>query len=271
MFLLVSLFFLNSTADAQFMKKLGKRVEQKVERAVIERVSNEAAKKADRSLDKLFNTKISPFPVSSERVAQEDLPSGYEFEYLYELKMEHKKGDFNIKYYLKENQTYFGAQMPEQAGSNLFMVYDLEKAMTLIYMDNDGQKMVTALHTGSMENTIEDESLNNTFTYEKLPGTKTILGYECNGVRAENDEYIMDFYYATNITGPSFNDVWKMDKNNLPKSFDLSMLEGDPEDTLMMELEMKSKKNKKNNVKMTCVQYEPASLSIATGDYEYPY
>jgi len=265
-----AVLFASTTTQAQFVKKLKNRVKEKVENRVIEKVSDEAAQKADRQMDKVFDAKINPFPMSGERLSKEDLPAGYSFDYLYEVKIETRKDEMNIKYYLKENQQYFGADMEMEANESMFMVYDIPQEVTLMYMESEGQKLVTAINLKGLDKLIEKEAKKSKLVYTKIPG-KNILGYDCQGLRAEDDKYIMEYYFATNVGGPSFSNVWKMDKNNVPQGFDITMIDGDPEKALMMEMNMTGKKNKKHNTKMTCVKYEPASLSIQTSDYEYPY
>src|SRR5690606_25535797 len=90
---------------------------------------------------------------------------------------------------------------------------------------------------------------------------KTILGYKCKGYLVKQDEGTSKIY-ITNETPVSFlGMVANMQKNmkntNIP--FD--------ENTMLMEMEYTSNKNKKDNMHMICTKIEEQPFAIRKADY----
>ena len=267
--LLLSIIFLfiSNTTQAQFLKKLKKKAEQAVENVIIDKTANKAAEMAGSGMDKIFDIDFEG--------AQADpsiLPESYEFEWKYTMQTNHKKGQMNMTYYLKPDAKYFGSQ-PEMEdnpmANGMLMLFDQELDIMAIFMDTEDGKSGTLLKNPSidLEDITEQEDANlEGYTFTEI-GTKTILGYECQGFQVENDEMKMMMYIAMDAP-VSFNQVYGNHMKTTPKGFDPKWMEK-AENSILMEMEMINKKKKKYNMKMTCVTLEKSAKTLVVSDYEF--
>ena len=256
-----SLFFI-PTSQSQFLKRLQKRVEQKVENTVIEKTADKAADKASKSMDKAFD--VNPFGGgSTEKADPSAVADRYDFTWKYSLKMSTDSGEIMFDYFLKPDAPYFGFTTATM--DNMFTVMDNEHNVTAMFMKSGDNNigMVTKMLTDIDIDAENNENANVTF--ETLPN-KTINGYRCKGVKITSDEYIMEMYY-TNETEVSFDDIFKSSKAKVPAKFKDYFKPG--EKVLMITMDAKSLKNKKQDMKMECVGLEKVSKTIKKSDYKF--
>ena len=255
-------------SHSQFLKKLKEKAAQAVENVVIDKTADKAAQMAGNGMDKVFNMDLS-----GPQVDPSILPDRYEFEWKYTMQMKHKKGNMNMTYYLKPGAKYFGSQ-PELENdvmaNGMFMVMDQGLNIMAIFMDSENGKSGHVLKnpTESLED-MADEGNENMDDYSfKEIGTKTILGYECQGFQMENEELKMTMYVAMDAP-VSFNQVYGgMQPKALPKGFDPKWLDK-AENSIMMEMDMVNKKKKKFSAKMTCVALEKSPKTLVVSEYEF--
>ncbi len=198
-----------------------------------------------------------------------DLPSTYTFDYSYKLKMtsQSQKDDVVIEYFLKKGADYFGFKMDQMKTDQgtMFMVMDNNLNVNVMFMDMMGQKMIQTTSL-NMKGMVKDAAESNKdFTIKKI-GTKTILGYECQGFITDNDEAEITFYIAENAP-VSFKGMWDANSKNMPKGFNPEWMKK-MENGLMMEMIYKDRKKPKNNMPMTCIELEKTDFSIKTSDYK---
>lgn len=254
--------FVFSPAEAQFLKNLKKKVEQKVENAVINNVSNKAAEEADKSLNKMWDTQLKNAPVlmGAERVDPDEIPASYDFDWEYTMNMETGEGDMDLVYHLKEDAPYFGIKVTQ--AQDMFMVMDMEKLLTVMFFSSDDNKFVSANKLNEeMLDSPEDEEVYEDMEINEI-GKKTILGYECQGYKSENEDHIFTFY-ITDEAGVSFANMYQNENSHIPDGFNKDWLK----DGLMMAMDMEDKNNPENNAKMTCTQLEKKAFSIQKSDY----
>ena len=262
------LLLVSQLSHGQFLKKLKDRAAQAVEDVVVRKTADKAAQMAGKSMDKIFDIDFS-----ADQVDPSTLPNNYDFEWKYTLQMKHEKGNMNMTYYLKPKAKYFASQ-PEiehnQMANGMFMIFDDELDIMVILMENEDSKSGFALKNPSIA--IEDDSEANDmasledYTFTELD-TKTILGYECQGFQMENDDMKMTMYVA--LDAPvSFNQVYGGHLKNKPKGFDPKWMKKS-ENSIVMEMDMVSKKKKKFSAKMTCVALEKMTKTITISDYEF--
>lgn len=263
--LFASIFLFTTTVtQAQFLKKLKERAQQKVEQIVIEKTSEKAAQQVEKKLDKLFN--MDP---NKPQVDPKILPEHYKFDWKYSLKMTSKQGSFDMIYYLKPEAKYFGSQPQLQNNlvtDGMFMVMDQGLSIMTIFMDSNEKK---SGHVMPIPDNLEDDTTENNFdnTTFKEVGTKNILGYQCQGFEMENDEVKMTMYVYFD-SPVSFNQVFGGNTNGMPKGFNPKWL-GKAENSIMMEMDFVNKRKKKYSAKMTCVGFEKKSKTIQINDYEF--
>ncbi|MCB0446109.1 MAG: DUF4412 domain-containing protein [Gelidibacter sp.] len=206
---------------------------------------------------------FSQFPKSKKA----DLPETYMFDYSYKLKMTSKKGDMVLNYYLKKGADYFGYKMDQMEGEQGDMIFVMDKKLNVnvMLMNMAGQKMLQTTSMNMNEIVSDASETNKDFTMKKI-GTKTIMGYECQGFMSESDEHEITFYIAEKAP-VSFNNMWTANAKNMPKGFDSAWMEKF-KNGLMMEMIYKDKKKSKNDMTMTCVELRKTNFSIKTTDYK---
>ena len=104
------------------------------------------------------------------------------------------------------------------------------------------------------------------YTFTEI-GTKTILGYECQGFQMENDEIKMTMYLAMDAP-VSFNQVYGGHVKTTPKGFDPKWMEK-AESSIVMEMDVTNKKKKKYSATMTCVALEKSPKTLIVSEYEF--
>jgi len=196
------------------------------------------------------------------------LPESYNFEYIYKLKLTHKKGDVNLDYYLKEDANYFGFDTAEMtkgsADTNIFMVMDAELEITAMFMEMMGKKVVQKTKLKTSDFTSKQEDMSD-YDFKQID-SKTINGYDCEGYLSENDK-VKIIYYITDDVPVSFNQMFGDNVKNLPKGFNADMMKKYAEKGLMMEMIYEDKKKSKNNITMECTSLEKTDFSIDTTKY----
>lgn len=259
--IMFSLFFIG-TSQGQFLKKLQKRVEQKVENAVIEKTANKAAEKATQSMDKMFD--INPFGGSGKEKADPSLVADtYDFSWSYSLKMSTKDGEVIFHYFLKPDAPYFGFTSPMM--SNILTVMDNEHKITAMFMNSqDGSKIGMVSKMTDLDLKDASEAAEK-FTFETLP-EKTINGFDCKGVKAVNDGYEMTMYFITDAE-ISFDDIYKNSKTKIPDALKDYFSEDDK--ILMIHMDMKNLKNKKESATMECIGLEKRQTTVNKSDYKF--
>lgn len=259
--IMLSLFFV-STSQGQFLKKLQKRVEQKVENAVIEKSANKVAEKATKSMDKMFD--INPFGGGGKGKADPSLVAdSYEFTWAYSLKMSTKDGEIIFHYFLEPGASYFAFTSPIM--ENILTVMDNEHQITAMFMNSqDGSKIGMVTKMADI-NAKEINDASEEFTFEPLPD-KTINEFDCKGVKAFNDGYEMTMYYITDAE-VSFNDIYKNGKTKIPDALKDYFKEDDK--VLMIHMDMKNLKNKKENATMECIGLKERVTTVSKADYKF--
>lgn len=251
------------SAQAQFLKKLKNKVEQKVENKVTENISDKAANETDKSLNKMWekSLKNTPIPMGGERVDASEIPEAYTFDWIYTMKIQTTEGNMDMVYHLKKDAPYFGMNMKE--AGDLFMVLDQEKDLSIMFFNSEGNKFLMATKTDQEELIKEDEAFYDDYKIEEIEG-KTILGYDCKGYKAENEEHVMNFY-VTNEAPVSLTGIQQGKDTKLPKGFNADWFQDGK--SLMMEMEMEDKKDPSKNAKMVCTSLEEERITINKKDY----
>lgn len=181
--------------------------------------------------------------------------------------MTHKKDDIQFDYYLKKDADYFGfdisAMTKGNADMKMFTVMDNGNAVTAMFMEMMGKKIVRKSKIKLSDFTSDEDA--NDFTFTKI-ASKTILGFDCDGFVGENKDSQVTFY-ITNEAPVSFSKIWETDKNKTPKGFNPAWVEKYTDNGLLMEMDYVDKKKSKNNMTMECVGLEKTDFSIQASDY----
>ncbi len=282
--ILLFFFFIGSgiqTTQAQFWKKLKKRVKDGVEEAILRKTEEKSVEKTENTIDSVFA--IDKMLNRMKKTNMEDiaLPESYDFEWKYVLKMESKEtrkkemGTMEIVYYLNPNSSTFGSKFKMSAKNgeedvlgHMILILDSEVGAQLILMDLNDHKVIQIMPSTIANQEDEDSLEDEMQDYEIVKtDTKTILGYHCQGFRFDTDQGTVNIYIAKD-TPVSFNiSSGENSKYNHFKGFDTKTLR-EFKNGLMMEMEFTSNKKKKHNMKMTCVALEQEPFSINLNEYK---
>ncbi|MEE9363494.1 MAG: DUF4412 domain-containing protein [Cellulophaga sp.] len=278
--LLLLVFIVVQPTQAQFWKKLKKRVKDGVEEAVLKKAEEKATKKTENTIDSLFTIHKKIGNKKGEKDASEDakLPATYHFEWKYALKIESEavkkkkkdKGDMKFVYYLNSNTSSFATLFSmDNIGPKMgktIMIMNPDTGTNLMLMDTNGEKFIQRMPSFSKDlEEHSEEEVENNYTIEKTD-TKIILGYKCQGFRMVTEKGIMNTYIALNAP-ISFNNTLSDNSKFKPKGFDLKWMK-EFENGLMMEMEFTSNEKKKHNMKMTCVELVEESMTINLNEYK---
>lgn len=282
--LILSIFFLGTTAQAQFLKKLKKTAERSVERTILNKTDREVSKSTDKTIDgvikgngekkekskKETETRTTPQSMNLFGGGLEDLPDVYTFQYEIDMQITSNKDQNTLKYYVEPNASYFGNAMPE-AQQNTVIVYDFENEAMVTFMENEGRKIAMKMNIPFDETVQEmiekgqsgEENKVEDISYTPIAG-KTILGYNCKGYLVNHEDGTSKIY-ITNEAPVSFIGMFaSMEK--MQKSKKMSNIPFD-KNSMMMEMEYTSNKRKKDNVHMICTSIKEKSFKIRKADY----
>lgn len=267
-FLLVIIFTVSAAPDtqAQILKKLKKKIEKGVEQTVIEKTNDKVQHEASKSMDKMLEGAMSGnngMAGRGEMVNLEQVPESYAFSYTYTLEMKDEKRNeaTAMDMYLEPDAPYWGMQMQE--AKEMKMVYDAAKSLMVMYMDQNDQKMAMAFKS-EMSDLMEEEE-QEAFEVREIPG-KEIMGYNCQGFEVETADYLVTIY-NTFEAEVSLANVFGMNKD-LPDNFDPKWIKKDGKYGLMMEMYMKDKSDKGEDVSMRCTDLTKNEMEINKSDYQ---
>ncbi len=279
LFILFLSLMSTNVLKAQFLERLNKRVQRSAENAAINKAEQIAADKAGEAIEKgvtkglesIFTKKMEGVNSGSiKSVDASKIPDSYTFEWMYTMQMQTNSGLVNIDYFLKPNATYFGSKVNmEQSKSAglMFMVTDFDRNINTIFMETNGSKMAMPTVLNLDVNIESDEKIkSNDFSFKKI-GTKTILGYKCQGFKAVTDE-ATTIIYVTNDSPVSFNQLFGSNVKSIPKGFDPKML-STIKNGLIMEMEYTSKEDKNNTTTLKCLILKKNPFTINKSDYQF--
>lgn len=206
--------------------------------------------------------------------APDNVQDAYAFAWEFRTKMtiEGKKkkdnGEFEMNYFINKDNDYFAIEYenPEimKSGGSARMIFDFKSSAMVMLSEFNGQKM-------GMVNTIQDpakckiQEKDLNYTYEEV-GTKTILGFECYGMKVENPENVATLWFT--LDAPvNFSAFFAFSSDAAPKGFsDPQLFDILKEEALLMEMDAFDKK-RKQSMRMTAISLEKKPNTFNTGDY----
>jgi hypothetical protein len=265
--LLVIVFCLTTTTNAQFLKKLGNTIEnaakKTVEKKVEEKTENETNKAFDSTFNKTPNKKNKEnSPVVSKSVIAPN--SRYSFTHTYTMQVEDGKRTSNLDYYLTPSGNYFAIQILGGNSKNITIsVMDLSQKAIHTLMDNKGDKtrMSMGLNLDKSSNYMIDQT---NIKVTPTGTTKTIIGYTCEGYNVLGDT-VEGTVWVTQDAEISFSKhMYKPDPTQSQDAMFKKLLTG-----LTLEMDMVDTSRKKDKpIKMICTKLEKKSTTINTSGYK---
>ena len=270
-FLVLLLSF--DSSQAQIWKQIQKAAEQKALNRASKKAdvaTDKALDEADKALGEAVNQNINQneavLAYSKNKVDPSVVPNSYAFSWKYVMEIKTEGKAMNADYFLEPNASYFGFNVSQGEGQNMFMVMDMKNKLMVTGFGSGKEKMASASKIPDYTEMSKNENEKSKFTYKPLPN-KTFLGYNCKGIQATNNEYDIIFYYTTE-TKVSFSDMFKNQKNwKMPDA--LSGYLKPDEKTLMMDMTMKDLKNKGKVTTMKCISLEKNAYVFNKADYKF--
>ena len=257
---MLALFLITLNVEAQILKKLTRKIQDKVLSNAIEKdsLSNEDANGS-------INGNLMGMMYGKNKVDVALIPNSYPFSWEYSLEMQTaNEKPMVVDYFLEPNSEYFGFKMRDTNG--MFLVIDSKNKWMINTFNQEKSKMAMASKMPDYTEMAEKTDQMNEFTYKPLPD-KVIMGFNCKGIQATSADSEMTFYY-TNEAKVSFSDLFKaQQKKATPNALKNYFKAGDK--PLMMTMTMKDLKNKGAVTTMKCVGLVKKQSEFKKSDYTF--
>ena len=258
--------------EAQFWKKLGKRVEKAAKETVIRKVEDKAVDKTERTMDTILNAdkKVKRKRKNKKGVLSSTTISPshyYDFTHKYVMQMEDKKGVVDFEYLLIDGGNYLGIKMPMN-GQEMITIMDIQKQTAFMLMKNGNQKMLMTMGL-NFEDVASETNQEYDVQVNKTNHTKDILGYSCTEYKVKGEGFKGSVWITqdADITFPK--SFYKMKDKRFKKtqSMDQSWIANMNGLTMEMDIIDTSKKKEKH-IKMKCILLERQDFSVDTSGYK---
>lgn len=260
-FSIVLMLIFENASQAQVLKKLQRKIQDKVEQKAVGEVEEENFK----AISEISNAEAVSMGYGKNKIDASVVPDLYQFswEYSLEIQTETEK-PIIVDYFLEPNAGYFGLNMGDS--NEMFMIMDAGNKLTVTCFDQKGEKVAMALRIPDYKGIVEKENKKADFSYRSLPD-KIIMGYNCKGMEAVNEDYVMIFYY-TNDAKVSFSNLFQsLQKQKTPDVLQYYFKSG--EKPLMMMTSVKDLKKNGAITTMNCVSLEKHAFSFIKSDYKF--
>lgn len=259
-FSMVLLFLFSINGEAQILKKLTRKIQDKVLSKATEKdsLNNEDANSS-------INGNLMGMMYGKNKVDAAMIPNSYPFSWEYSLEMQTaNEKPMVVDYFLEPNSEYFGFKIRDTVG--MFLVIDSKNKWMINTFDQEKSKMAMASKMPDYAEMADKENKEDDFSYKILPN-KVIMGFNCKGIQATSADLEMVFYY-TNEAKVSFSDLFKaQQKKATPNAMKNYFKAGDK--PLMMTMTMKDLKNNGAVTTMKCVSLVKKLNEFKKSDYTF--
>ncbi|MEC5165793.1 hypothetical protein RCH18_001526 [Flavobacterium sp. PL11] len=249
-----------STAEAQILKRITKKIQDKV---LPKTVNSDTL--SEQENESRMNVDIMGMVYGKNKVDVATIPLSYPFSWEYTLEIKSDNDKLIIADYLLEpDAEYFGFKIRNT--EDMFIIIDSKNGIMInaFYQEKVKMAMVSKIPDYSkMEDTRKEI---DDYTYTTLPN-KVIMGYNCKGIQAKNKEFEMVFYF-TNEAKISFADLFKTQQNKTTPNALKNYFKPD-EKPLMMTMTMKDLANKGAITSMKCINIAKKTNAFKKSDYTF--
>lgn len=284
---------LSFSAEAQFIKKIQKAANKGIERAIQDKVEQEATKITENQLEKIFSDMYgdgsdgsSPRGLDMSKVLGglgEPVDTEDQYEFFGHLVLEmvstnangKTEDPFQLKSYLSESTDYTGMELidPKNPKATTSMVFDVKNQASIVFLDNKGEKSSFAykMDLDELDEMVDEEIDSNTEEYdvtiEKTGNSKDILGYTCEEyhVVSEDGE---GYYWITDEPIGGYASFWGTNSPMMTSKAQERYAQhfNNMPDGNFMELTFTSKDSEKIDMKVIEID-ESAPKSLTMADY----
>ena len=188
------------------------------------------------------------------------LPDSYHFSYHAKIKVINKEGTTETDYFLQPNASYFAKKSSNNDFSE-HIVYDNERNMEVYFAEIKGEKRKARKKMGIFT------KAKLIGAYKDAPdrtvksiGTKTLLGYECQGFEISTDAGVTNLWVTNEAPATLYSALFasRADAPESPFS----------KNTMILETTFTSSKDPNKSYQMACVALEPNTLVFDNNDYK---
>lgn len=284
--LIVSISF-SFDADAQFLKKLKKRVQQAAEETVIDKTAEKAAQETGKAMDSLLEIDPDYQAKNEEQIQNMYLQSGEEIpieemysfntNVVYQMNFisDNKPTTIDYSMWFSDNENYMASEMKniksektndEQMPNGMITIIDDKNQAMIVIMEE--QKIAQIISMSKIkEIAIEEEGEISKTSIPKINKTgksKKILGYHCEEFSTLTEDGKMSFWITQDLKFYQKNMFLNMSKSlggnefqNIP----------DAAQGFMMEMHYENKsKNEKGSMVVTGISKNIKTIN--TKDYQ---
>lgn len=298
--IMILVFFIGSgiNANAQFLKKLGDKVENAVERKIDKKTKEQESKldrKIEEGVDKVFDTpedalndeikkgknnkkenkktknkstdiSIDDMMGAMQSSANIEVAGNYHFnqKVVYTLKDKNQNKTSELIYYFGTDKSVLGVDMSAEA--NAFMIYDMKQNAMIMFSMKDKSMQVISMDMLGVIFENSDEENEEDFTFKKVPGSKKIAGYNCDKYQLKSENLKGDFWFSSEVDidmsqfSKAFLSVGKNANEKLPSFKGL-------QNGFMMEMNTVDEQNN-FSTSMTVREISKTNHSINTSQYK---
>jgi hypothetical protein len=210
-------------AEAQLLNRLKKKAKQAAEQKAEDKLTEQVEQAAQRAVERSWNSIFGEFTPDSSNGMQIPFTIGsnvktedaYHFNVIttMEIQTVRKDGEAEppviMAMHFGDDAMYTGTrfeseEMQKQEG-DLFIIYDFKNAAMLMLMSNEKDKFSFAYNwqqnfESTESNTLSQDEIDwdevdEWQNYKKI-GTKSILGYDCDGYRSQTDREIVEVWVS---------------------------------------------------------------------------
>jgi len=225
-------------SNGQFLKKLKKAAERGAERAVERQVEKEVQKLTEKQVEKAFEGFYGPEEIDANNNQNKrgsfmknlnfNVATADHYSFTGSADMEvtstNEKGKtndpVNMKSYLADDASYTAMEMKNETKKQegqVVMIFDFEKSVSIMLMENEGNKSSFAF---GFEDAINESMMDSIPETElrKTGKTKNIIGYSCEEYILEDEDYIAHYWISkSSIEGVT--SLWSKNSKFLSKKF----------------------------------------------------
>ena len=246
---------LSIPSQGQFLKKLQENAEQPLKtEAKANSVFRESCKALPIFL--LVNNQIQDPGLSGmEPVQPSEIPEFYNFDWKYTLQIKTGDGERRVDLLFKKDASYFGLQIYES--SQRYLVVDPKRNIYVLFPDQGEPGITSATRMPDTTHWMtKPDNKQGVFSFNKV-GDKSIMGYKCKGLQAENNKFVYTFYISKE-TEIGTHDFHLNSQKIIPGNFNPNWLEKG----MLMQMIAEGKKTVQDNVTLTCIGIEKHILQL---------
>lgn len=288
---LLTVGFLSTTfsidAEAQILNRLKKKAQDAAERKAEEKLSEQVEKAAEQMVERSWNSVFGQLPDDSASARKlpfsmsSNVTTEDEYSFTTITTMEIQTIDNNgeseppliMSMHFNDDAMYTGTKFEgeemEKEEGELFLIYDFHNSAMLMLMQNEEDKFSFAYkwnqaYADSVETSqdVDWEEIDEWQNYQKI-GTKTILGYECDGYRSETETENVEIWVSRNADY-GMNNLFQANANakqlkgKIPEDYPQGML---------MEMKTEDLENDETIIMKTIDIKKDANVTYSMSDY----